>query len=52
MRNTLHLGALWVSEALLDEVRANPALDVLGEPRPMRFDEAGRLANDWEEAER
>jgi hypothetical protein len=52
VRNTLHLGALWISEALLDEARSSPALDVLGEPQPMRFDEAGRLANGWDEAER
>ncbi len=43
VRNTLHLGDLWISEALLDEARANPAITVLGEPQPMRFDEAGRL---------
>ncbi|HET7825170.1 MAG TPA: lactate racemase domain-containing protein [Anaeromyxobacter sp.] len=49
VRNTLHLGALWVSEALLAEARANPDLTVRGEPEPMRFDEAGRLANAWED---
>jgi hypothetical protein len=48
IRNTLHLGELLVSEALLDEARANPALTVLGEPEPMRFDAEGRLANGWD----
>jgi hypothetical protein len=37
--NTLHLGDLWISEALVDEARANPAITVLGEPEPMRLDE-------------
>jgi lactate racemase-like protein len=48
VRNTLHLGELWISEALLEEARANPALTVRGEPQAMRFDEAGRLANAWD----
>jgi hypothetical protein len=48
IRNTLHLGELLVSEALFDEARANPALTVLGEPEPMRFDAEGRLANGWD----
>jgi hypothetical protein len=48
VRNTLHLRDLFVSEALLPEARARPAITVLGEPEPMRFDEAGRLANRWE----
>jgi hypothetical protein len=42
--NTLHLAELWISEALLDEARANPALTLCGDPRPMQFDAAGRLA--------
>jgi Lactate racemase N-terminal domain len=45
VRNTLHLGELWISEALLDEARANPAITVCGEPRAMAFDDAGRLTN-------
>lgn len=49
IRNTLHLEDLWISEALLDEARANVALTVRGEPQVMRFDEAGRLGNEWEE---
>jgi Lactate racemase N-terminal domain len=48
VRNTLHLGDLWISEALLGEAGANPDLTVLGEPQPMRFDDAGRLSNAWE----
>jgi hypothetical protein len=44
IRDTLHLGELWISEALLDEARANPDLTIEGRPEPMRFDDAGRLA--------
>jgi hypothetical protein len=45
IRNTLHLGELWISEALLDEARANPDVTVEGASEPMRFDDAGRLAS-------
>jgi hypothetical protein len=48
VRSTLHLGDLWISEALLYEARASPDVTVLGEPQAMRFDGAGRLANAWE----
>jgi hypothetical protein len=41
--NTLHLAELWISESLLDEARANPAMTLCGEPRPMQFDGADRL---------
>lgn len=53
VRNTLHLADLWIAESLVPEAQANPAIELRGEPEPMRFDEAGRLANPWErEAER
>lgn len=42
--NTLHLGVIWISEAMLDEARAHPALAVAGEPRELAFDAEGRLA--------
>jgi hypothetical protein len=38
IRNTSKLDELWVSSALLDEVRANPRLEILGEPVPITFD--------------
>lgn len=50
VRNTLHLEDLWISEALVEEARANPDLTVRGEPRPMSFDAAGRLQDGWEGA--
>jgi hypothetical protein len=44
MRNTLDLEHLLVSEALLDEVKNNPRLEVTGEPFDMSFDDSGRIA--------
>ena len=43
VHSTLRLEELYVSEALLDEARSNPAIEVLDEPAPMAFDAAGRL---------
>jgi uncharacterized protein (DUF362 family) len=43
--NTLHLGELWISEALVPEARANPAITVHGEPGPLQLDGAGRLVS-------
>jgi len=40
IRNTLKLDELWASEALLEEARANPDLEILSEPAPVRFDDA------------
>src|SRR5918998_3659105 len=38
IRNTLRLGRIWVSEALLTEAEGDERLEVLGEPGPLRFD--------------
>ncbi len=43
IRNTLRLGRMWVSEALLGEVEGDERLAVVEEPRPMRFGEDGAL---------
>lgn len=43
IKNTMELGEIWVSEALLEEVKKNPLLEVLSEPEPFAFDEAGNL---------
>jgi hypothetical protein len=45
IKNTDELGELWVSQAVLPQVRQNPQLAVLGEPAPWPFDAAGNL--DW-----
>lgn len=41
--NTLHLGDVWVSEALAETLRDQPSVAAVGSPELMRFDEAGRL---------
>jgi hypothetical protein len=41
--DTLHLGTLRISEALVDEARAHPALEVAGPPAEMAFDGRGQL---------
>ena len=43
IKNTARLDEMWVSEALLDEVKQNPKLTVLEGPQPMQFDAAGNL---------
>jgi hypothetical protein len=43
IRNTAALDTLWVSEALLDEVRSNPALALESGPEPLPYDAAGNL---------
>lgn len=43
IKNTLDLGTIYVSEALLPEVREHPMLDVESEPIPLAFDEQGFL---------
>lgn len=43
LRSTLHLETIEVSENLLEEVRAHPDLEVVGEPRDWEFDAAGTL---------
>lgn len=44
VHSTLRLEELYVSEALLDEVAANPGLEVIEPPAPMAFDGDGRLS--------
>ena len=43
IQNTLKLGRMWVSEALLGEVEADERLELLEEPRPMRLDAGDSL---------
>ncbi|WP_420391544.1 lactate racemase domain-containing protein [Acuticoccus sp.] len=42
--NTLHIGEVLISEALVPEAEANPGVEVVSEPAPWRFDNAGELA--------
>jgi len=43
IKSTARLDEFWVSEALLAEAKRNSKLDVIGEPKAMRFDRAGNL---------
>lgn len=43
IHNTMELGHIWVSEALVDEVKANPNMELDGEPEDWGFDENGNL---------
>ena len=43
IKNTLSLEKIMVSEALLDEVRGRDDMEILEEPRDLRFDETGTL---------
>ena len=43
IKNTLSLENILVSEALLDQVRARNDMEILEEPRDLRFDETGGL---------
>lgn len=47
--NTLHLGWLYASEAMLPELEGRPGFEIVGALEEMRF-ENGKLANPWPEA--
>ncbi len=43
IKNTLELGTLWLSSALLAEVERHSALEVMGPAQPLEFDAADRM---------
>lgn len=43
IRDTMHLEDIWISEAMVEEVRSHPMLEVLEEPKEWPFDENGNL---------
>ena len=43
IRNSMDINELLISENLLEEVRRNPALEVLGEPTEIEYDSDGNL---------
>ena len=51
IKNTMNLGEIEISEALLDEALRNPAVEILSEPEFMRFDASGNLFSDAGNAE-
>ncbi|MGA2327654.1 MAG: hypothetical protein ABSH05_15325 [Bryobacteraceae bacterium] len=50
IRNTMELALLALSENLLPEIRRNPNLEVLGEPRELDYDAEGNLVSPLLEA--
>src|SRR5918998_1691508 len=48
IENTIKLGTIWVSEALLGEVENNERLEILEEPQPMRFERGEIVPNPGE----
>ena len=43
IRNTLELGTIWISEAMIPEATENPNLEILSGPAALDFDESGNL---------
>lgn len=43
IKDTLHMGDIFVSESMLPEARANPAIEALSPPADLVFDAAGNL---------
>jgi len=43
IKDTLHLGEIWISESMLEEAKAMPDIEILTEPAPFAFDENGNL---------
>ena len=43
IRDTLHLGEIWISAALLPQAREHPDVELLAPPAPMAFDDRGDL---------
>jgi hypothetical protein len=44
--NTLEVADLWVSQPLIEEAKSRADLEVIGNPRPLPFDEAGNLVQE------
>ena len=47
IRDTLHIARIEVSEAMIEEVRRNPELEILDEPHELVFDESGNLQSNF-----
>ena len=47
IKNTMEIGEIMVSDTLLEEVKANPKLEIITEPEEMKFDKGEPLFN-WE----
>ena len=50
IKNTVKLGKIWISEAMLADAEKDPTIRILTEPMEMEFDEAGEFCGrfkDW-----
>ena len=47
IKNTLYLDEMWCSEDLIEEIKANPDLELEGTPEEMKFDHQGNLLRGW-----
>ncbi|MEA5001976.1 MAG: lactate racemase domain-containing protein [Christensenella sp.] len=43
IKNTAHIEDIYISEALMEEAKANPNIEILSEPQPFVFNEEGNL---------
>lgn len=43
LRDTLHLGEIWISESLRQDARRMEQVEIVGEPEPLAFDERDTL---------
>ncbi|BDF57404.1 hypothetical protein CE91St36_02210 [Christensenellaceae bacterium] len=43
IKNTAHIEQIYISQALMEEARANPNIEILEEPQPFAFNEEGNL---------
>ena len=39
----MHLEEIYISEAMIEEAKKNPAVEIIGEPEDWGFDENGNL---------
>ena len=43
IQDTMHMGLIWVSEALIPDVLANPNMRIVGQLEDFNFNEMGNL---------
>lgn len=43
IKDTMHIGEIYISEALIPQAKAHPQMEIMGEPQPFLFDENGNM---------
>ena len=43
IKNSSHVDEIWISEAMVEEARRNPDVEIIGDPAPFDFDTDGKL---------